>query len=232
MKTEKISNRGSLIFDIEIDKFQNLYYASYDQKNVYVIKHFIFNDHHSYSPEIFCKLQYVDRDKVFSNILMLNDEADLLFIRVDKNKILVYEVGEANESERNHKVDLISNPKQRFIELKIKGKIIEMMSILDRFVVLTVLGKIRIYVGTFDEKKMNKCDASIDLGLEVHEKVTAACISRNCNYMCVATQKHDNNGKYHSRLRLYEIITAKKLKFLTNFDEELDRDPNAYVMHV
>jgi hypothetical protein len=63
--------------------------------------------------------------------------------------------------------------------LTIKGKIAEMMTLFDRLIVITVLGKIRIYVGNFNENKTTKCDATIDLGLDQHEKVTAACISRN-----------------------------------------------------
>lgn len=107
-----------------------------------------------------------------------------------------------------------------------------MMAIFDRFIVLTILGKIRIYVGAFDETKMTKCDASIDLGLEQHEKVTAACVSRDSNFMAIATQRHNNDVKFTSRIRLYEIVTAKKLKFLTHFEETDSRDPNSYIMHM
>jgi hypothetical protein len=129
-------------------------------------------------------------------------------------------------------VDLVSSPERRFIELKIKGRIAEMMAIFDRFIVLTVLGKIRIYVGVFDEHKITKCDASIDLGLDQYEKVTAACISRDSNYMAVATQKHNNSNLFYPRVRLYEIVTAKKLKFLTYFEDTETRDPNTYIMHI
>jgi len=52
------------------------------------------------------------------------------------------------------------------VELQIKGKIVEMMVIYDRLIVITVLGKIRIYIGAFNEQKINKSDASIDLGLD------------------------------------------------------------------
>lgn len=93
VKTELIIKKGSLIFDIEIDKYKNIYYASYDQKCIYVVRSFSFSDYR-YESEVFCNLKYVDEKKVFSNILMLNEEGDLLFIRVDIDKILVYEVGD------------------------------------------------------------------------------------------------------------------------------------------
>ena len=103
VKTTPISKRGTLIFDIEMDKFSNLYYASYDQKCIYVVKKFGFFEHY-YQSDVFCELKYVDQSKVFSNILMLNQSRDLLFIRVDADKILVCEVGEEDLQGNSRKV--------------------------------------------------------------------------------------------------------------------------------
>ena len=91
MTTQMLSKQGNLIFDIELDKYGNLYYASYDKKCVYLIRKFSYHETNK-EAEVFCQLKYVDPDKVYSNILMLNDYDDLVFIRVDIDKILVYEV--------------------------------------------------------------------------------------------------------------------------------------------
>ena len=107
-----------------------------------------------------------------------------------------------------------------------------MMAIYDRLIVITVLGKIRIYIGAFTDQKINKSDASIDLGLDQHEKVTASCISVDKKFLAVSTNRHNNSGSYENSIRLYEIVTTTKLKLLAKFHDTPTKEANSFVLHM
>lgn len=213
---KKISNLGSMIFDIEIDKNGNLYYASYENKKVYRISGATGQE------RAMLNIDYINPDYTLGNILLLNKEADMLYILKNQELVYCFKIPSIADNDDEYL------PMTPITTMRVKGTIVEFATVMNRLIVFTLKGKIKLFYG--DVKKeantvsiLKEKSRTIDLEIGKNERVVSACVSFDEHFICVATQKSDDLGYYYNRIRFYSLITMRKLKYICLFEERPSR---------
>ena len=154
---------------------------------------------------------------------MLNKAGDTLFIRKSQYVILCYTIPAIEIGEND--VPLIP-----LTTLKVSTTIVEFDLILDRMLVFTRDGKIKLFFGDLSKDGVEESvligyarsekARTIDLGISTRETVTAGCVSYDGKYIAVATQRAESVISFNNRIRMYEVMSMRKIKYLCMFEEK------------